>query len=350
MVGKSTSGRPAISCSCGLGAADVPQIASMEGRELKVLVTGGAGFIGSNLCRTMLMNESITEVRVLDDLSTGYRANLDGLNIHLVEGTFLDRDVLDSVVDGVDSIVHLGAIPSVPRSIADPVASHAANSTGTLYVMESARKYGTPHVVVASSSSVYGANPALPKGEDAWTRPLSPYGVSKHATEGYALAYHTSYGMNTLAFRFFNVYGPGQSAGHAYAAVIPRFIDAALKGLPLEVHGDGLQSRDFTFVRTVCDVITDAVIRKVGSSAPVNLAFGTNTTLLELIACLEEMLGSSCGRRHVSDRAGDVRQSQADGIRIRELFPSITPTGLRDGLQATMDWFREDANENEDEQ
>lgn len=307
---------------------------------MKVLITGGAGFIGSNLCRTMLRNEGIDEVRVLDDLSTGYRSNLDGLDVRFVEGTFLDRDTLHSVVDGVDSIVHLGAIPSVPRSVADPVSSHNANSTGTLYVMEAARACNTGQVIVASSSSVYGANPALPKNEHAWTRPLSPYGVSKHATEGYALAYQASYGMKTLAFRFFNVYGPGQSAGHAYAAVIPKFIEAALLGRPLQVHGDGLQSRDFTYVQTVCDVITDAALRQVSDSGPVNLAFGTNTKLLALIELLEELIGHPLTWDNVDPRAGDVRQSQADGIRIKELFPDVVPTELEEGLKATLDWYK----------
>lgn len=310
---------------------------------MKVLITGGAGFIGSNLSRTMLAHEAIREVRVLDDLSTGHRSNLDGLDVDFREGTFLDREALLASVDGVDSIVHLGAIPSVPRSIADPVASHNANSTGTLYVMEAARVCGVGQVIVASSSSVYGSNPALPKSENEWTRPLSPYGVSKHATEGYALAYQASYGMNTLAFRFFNVYGPGQTAGHAYAAVIPKFIDAILRGMPIEVHGDGRQSRDFTFIQTVCDVLADAVMRRVSDSAPVNLAFGTNTTLLELIARLEDLVGHPCERNHVASRAGDVRQSQADGIRVKEMFPSIEPTSLDDGLRATLDWSRKTA-------
>lgn len=307
---------------------------------MKVLITGGAGFIGSNLCRTMLGVEEIDEIRVLDDLSTGYLANLDGLDVGFHEGTFLDRELLHAVVDGVDSIVHLGAIPSVPRSVADPVSSHHANSTGTLYVMEAARACGTSQVIVASSSSVYGANPALPKNEEAWTRPLSPYGVSKHATEGYPLAYQASYGMKTLAFRFFNVYGPGQSAGHAYAAVIPKFVEAALRGLPLPVHGDGCQSRDFTYVQTVCDVIADAVLRQVSDPGPVNLAFGTNTTLLALIELLEDLVGHPLEREHVDTRAGDVRQSQADGIKIRELFPDVEPTELVEGLRRTFDWYK----------
>ena len=159
---------------------------------------------------------------------------------------------------GVDAVVHLGAVPSVPRSIADPVTSHAANATGTVAVLEAARAEGDTHVIVASSSSVYGANPALPKREDLATFPLSPYAASKLATEAYALGYQHSFGLPVLAFRFFNVFGPLQAAGHAYAAVVPQFVSAALDGRPLTVHGDGEQSRDFTYVGTVCDVIADA--------------------------------------------------------------------------------------------
>lgn len=304
---------------------------------MKVLITGGAGFIGRNLARTFI--DKNIDVRVLDDLSTGAASNLDGLDVEFREGSILDFDLLTESVRGVDSVVHLAAIPSVPRSIANPRASHEANATGTLNVLEAARETGMDHVIVASSSSVYGSNPKLPKNEQDWTRPLSPYGVSKHATEGYALAYQASYGLKTLAFRFFNVYGPYQSAGHAYAAVIPKFIEAALQGRPLEVHGDGRQSRDFTFVDTVCNVIVDAVQRKVSSPGPVNLAFRTNTTLLELIQLMEELLGHSVDVNHVDPRTGDVRASQADAELVKELFPDITPIDLRPGLQATLDWY-----------
>lgn len=169
---------------------------------------------------------------------------------------------------------------------------------------------------------------------------MSPYAVSKLATEGYALAYQYSYGLKTLAFRFYNVYGPGQAAGHAYAAVIPKFLDAALSGRPVEIHGDGTQSRDFTFVDTVCAVIQDALVRQVYSPDPVNLAFGTNTTLLELIELMEEELGHPVVRTFVEPRTGDVRASQADSSRIREMFPDVEPVSLERGLAATIKWFR----------
>lgn len=306
---------------------------------MKVLITGGAGFIGSNLCRILLESQPETEVRVLDDLSTGSLENLADLNVKFIEGSILDFETLVIAANGVDSIVHLGAIPSVPRSVANPRASHDANATGTLNVLEAAREVGVDHVVVASSSSVYGSNPKLPKNEDDFTRPMSPYAVSKLATEGYALAFQSSYGMKTLAFRFFNVYGPGQAAGHSYAAVVPKFMDAALAGRALEVHGDGTQSRDFTFVETVCEVICKAISKKISSTTPVNLAFNTNTTLLDLIDQLEELLEKKIERDFVSPRVGDVKASQADSSRVENLFPDVQPTELKDGLKATHTWF-----------
>lgn len=307
---------------------------------MKVLITGGAGFIGSNLSRMLVDSGTVEEVRVLDDLSTGSRKNLDGIDVRFTEGTILDFDTVLAAAEGVDSIVHLGAIPSVPRSVANPRASHDANTTGTLNILEAARASGVDHVVVASSSSVYGSNPKLPKNEDDYTRPMSPYAVSKLATEGYALAYQSSYGLKTLAFRFFNVYGPGQSAGHAYAAVIPKFIDAALAGRPLDVHGDGTQSRDFTFVDTVCEVIGRAIAGKVFSPSPINLAFSTNTTLLELIGDLEAAIGHELERNHTDPRIGDVRASQADSSRVLDMFPAVSPVPLTAGLDATLAWYR----------
>lgn len=307
---------------------------------MRVLITGGAGFIGSNLVRFINQSTPEWEVVSLDDLSTGSAANLDGLKVTAVEGSILDQPLLDSLTAGVDSIVHLAAIPSVPRSVAAPRPSHEANATGTLNVLEAARAGGVEQVIVASSSSVYGSNPVLPKTEFAWTRPMSPYGVSKLATEGYTLAYNFSYGMRNLAFRFFNVYGPGQAADHDYAAVIPKFLDAALSGTPLTIHGDGLQSRDFTYVDTVAAVITTAIAERTHSNDPVNLAYGTNTTLLELIEKLESTLGAKVERVHDGPRVGDVRASQSDGELIRTLFPGITPVELDAGLASTVEWFR----------
>ena len=310
---------------------------------MKVVVTGGAGFIGSNLCRALLDEPSVSEVVALDDLSTGSRDNLGSLEgvqgVRLVEGSILDPAVLDDVISGAASIVHLAARPSVPRSLTDPMASHRTNATGTMEVLEAARRHGGPHVVVASSSSVYGANPELPKREDMATMPVSPYAASKLAAESAALAYAHSFDLPVLAVRFFNVFGPAQSAGHAYAAVVPAFVDRALRCEPLVVHGDGRQTRDFTYVGSVVSVLVDALVRRVRHGGPVNLAFGTRISLLELIERLEEILGRPLERCHAEPRAGDVRDSQADQTRLRGLFPDIEPVSLETGLRATVGWF-----------
>ena len=208
-------------------------------------------------------------------------------------------------------------------------------------VLEAARTLDDPLVIVASSSSVYGANPTLPKREDLAVQPRSPYAVSKLATEQYALAWQHSYDMRTLAFRFFNVFGPRQAPGHAYAAVIPAFTHAALTGQPLTVHGDGTQSRDFTYVGTVTDVIADAIDRGVTCATPVNLAFGSRTDLLTVIERLGDMTGTQLERHHVETRPGDVPHSQADNTLLRSLFPDIEPVTLDDGLRANVAWMRE---------
>ncbi|WP_432050511.1 NAD-dependent epimerase/dehydratase family protein [Verrucosispora sp. NA02020] len=306
---------------------------------MRILVTGGAGFIGSNLARAALADPAVKEVTVLDDLSVGLPGNLDGLGVDLVEGSILDPVALDTAMAGRDAVVHLAALPSVPRSLRDPVASHHANATGTLMVLEAARRHHVGHVVVASSSSVYGTNPALPKAELTWTRPMSPYAASKLSAEAYALAYQASYGLSTLAFRFFNVFGPGQRHDHAYAAVIPRFVYAALHGEPVVVHGDGTQSRDFTYVGTVCQVILDALRRRVQHPHPVNLAFGARATLLEVVDELEGLLGLPIAREYAAPRAGDVPHSLADDARLRDLFPDVIPVDRLDGLRATVEWM-----------
>ena len=305
-------------------------------------MTGGAGFIGANLCRMLAGEDFVDQVVALDDFSTGSPGNLaDSPAVELVEGSILNAEDLDRVMAGTQAVVHLAARPSVPRSLADPMATHQVNATGTMLVLEAARRHGAPHVVVASSSSVYGANPALPKQEDMATMPVSPYAASKLATEAYALSYSRSFGLPVLVFRFFNVFGPLQSASHAYAAVVPAFVSSALARKALPVHGDGTQTRDFTYVGTVASVLTDAIRRQVVDPEPVNLAYGSRVSLMQLITVLEEITGQTLELQHLESREGDVPHSQADQTRLRRLFPDVQPTPLSEGLRATVGWFRE---------
>jgi len=305
---------------------------------MRLLITGGAGFIGSNLAKLALANG--VEVTVLDDLSTGYRENIDHLDVKFIEGSILDVDLVRDALADVDSVVHLAALGSVPRSIKDPMGTHAANATGTLTVLDEARQAGVGHFVVSSSSSVYGLTPAMPKGEREWVRPMSPYAVTKLATEQYVLCYQQSFDMDTLAFRFFNVYGPGQRAGHVYAAVIPIFIDALLDGRPMPIHGDGTQSRDFTYVGTVCRVLLDASTRRVSHPEPVNLAFSTNTSLNQLVETIGEVTGRTPAVSYGAPRAGDVKHSQADNRVLRSLFPEVEAVPLVQGISETVAWFQ----------
>lgn len=307
--------------------------------SLNIVVTGGAGFIGANLCRELLSRPGIDDVVALDDLSTGSAANLAGTDVELIEGSILDRQLLDATVSRADAVVHLAARPSVPRSLTDPLASHDVNATGTVRVLEACRSRGT-HVVAASSSSVYGSVPDLPKHEGLATRPLSPYAASKLATEAYVLAYGSAFDLPTLALRFFNVYGPLQPAGHAYAAVVPAFTDAMLRREPLRIFGDGHQTRDFTYVGTVARMLADAVLRRVTSTDPVNLAFGTRVSVLDLAHRLAAVLDAPLEVVHEPARRGDVRDSQAADHLLRELFPNVAPVPLDEGLAQTVHWFQ----------
>lgn len=306
---------------------------------MNILITGGAGFVGSALTKCLTQGPKKHTVRVIDDLSTGSLNNLRGLPVDLVEGSILSPTLVNEAASDMSVVVHLAALPSVPRSIKNPWASHDAITNGTINVLEAARNNGM-QVIYASSSSVYGANPTLPKVETMLPMPMSPYAAAKLAGETYTLAWQRTYGMDTLAFRFFNIYGPGQSPDSAYAAVVPAFLSRALRGAALEVHGDGSQTRDFTYVGTVCDVISDAIENRVFHPDPVNLAFGSRTSLNSLINLVEEMLGSALAVNYTARRPGDVPHSSADSTVLQSLFPEVIPVPLEEGLPQTIEWLR----------
>ena len=303
----------------------------------KIAVTGGAGFIGSNLVERLLSHGH--EVTVVDDLSTGLKGNLDLTKVTFHELSLTDRDGLANAITGVDAIVHLGARGSVPRSLKNPIATHDVNATGTLNVLEAARSNGA-HVIFSSSSSVYGRNGQLPKDESMWLSPLTPYAASKLAAEGYVQAYGAAYDVPVTLLRFFNVFGPKQRPDHEYAAVLPKWIWKAMNNEAIDVYGDGSQTRDFTYVRTVLDVVDDALNRGVRTEGAVNLAYGNRISLLETI----ELLRSHFPDLKVNfqgDRPGDVKNSQNDPVLLKKLFPSVVPTEFEVALNETVNWLKE---------
>ncbi|MCS5716624.1 NAD-dependent epimerase/dehydratase family protein [Herbiconiux sp. CPCC 205763] len=306
---------------------------------MRIVITGGAGFIGTNLSR-VLSRSGDNEIIVFDDFSGSDRARLSGLPVTVIEGTVLDRVALDEVVAGADAVVHLAAIASVQESVQNPLHVHEVNVTGTLNVLEAARHGGGVHVVLASSSSVYGGDPRLPTRESMLPRTESPYAVTKLAAESYALTWQRVYGLPVLAFRFFNVFGPLQHAASSYPAVVPAFLEAAVAGRTLLVHGTGEQSRDFTFVDSVCETIADAVLRRVSFDSPVDLGFGVRTSLLELITMIEGALGQTVDVEFTPARVGDVLHSQAEGALLAQLFPELRPVSLAEGLATTIAWMR----------
>lgn len=307
--------------------------------DRRVAVTGGAGFIGANLCRRLVNDPAVDSVVVIDDLSTGFERNLDGLPVELVVGDIRDPEALDEVFADATNVVHLAARGSVSRSIDDPTGTYSINATGTVEVAEAARRNDVGQVIFSSSSSVYGSNPAMPKHEQQDARPMSPYAVSKLAAEQWILSYGKVYGLKTLTFRFFNVFGPLQTAGHVYAAVIPQFIGAAVLGEPLVVHGDGLQSRDFTYVDTVTDVIAQAIVAETTHDGPVNLALGGRIDLNTLIGHIRDLVDQPLVVDHRDARPGDVRHSQADPTTLESLFPDTPVVDLVEGIRRTMDWY-----------
>jgi UDP-N-acetylglucosamine/UDP-N-acetyl-alpha-D-glucosaminouronate 4-epimerase len=304
------------------------------------LVTGGAGFIGSHLVDALLAAR--WRVRVLDDFSTGREANLDGsrASLELMRGDLCDAATLARAVAGVEVIFHQAAVPSVPRSVAEPVRTHAVNATGTLLLLEAARGAGVRRVVYAASSSAYGDTPQLPKVETMPANPRSPYALQKWTGETYCRLYSELYGLETVALRYFNVYGPRQNPASEYAAVVPRFVVACLEQRQPVVYGDGRQTRDFTYVGDAVRANLLAADADRAAGSMLNVAGGRRVSLLELLGAVAEITGTSLEPRHEPSRPGDVRDSLADLSRARSLLGYEPQVALREGLARTVDHFR----------
>lgn len=304
------------------------------------LVTGGAGFIGSNLADALLADGHA--VRVIDDLSTGTMENLSGARdrIAFFAGSILNRDNLAEAMAGADYCLHQAAVPSVPRSVADPWTSNRANVEGSLNVFLAARDAGVKRTVYASSSSVYGNAHPMPVREDMTPAPRSPYAVGKACTEQYAAVFSELYGMEIIGLRYFNVFGPRQRADSAYAAVVPIFMRAMLKGEAPPVHGDGQQARDFCYIDNVVRA-NIAVAQHAGLLSGVfNIACGESHSVCALADHLNDLLGTALGPQFTDARAGDIRQSWADISRAVNTFGYAPHVRVREGLEKTLDWFR----------
>jgi len=308
---------------------------------MKALVTGGAGFIGSHIASRLV--EDGHEVRVLDNFSTGARANLAALDgsFELLEGDMQSYERAHNAVKGCEVVFHQAALPSVPRSIQDPLTSTAANVTGTLNLLLASRDSGVRRVVFASSSSIYGADETLPKREDLPAMPISPYAVAKQAGESYCRSFWRVYGLETVALRYFNVFGPRQDPLSQYSAVIPKFITALLRGEGPVVYGDGEQSRDFTYIDNVVAANLSAASAKDASGKVINVANGERITLNQLLSELKDLTGNQDVKAEYREtRVGDVRHSLADIAMARELLGYKSKVDLREGLQRTIDWWK----------
>ena len=303
---------------------------------MKVLVPGGGGFIGSHLVERLLRDGH--DVRVLDSFATGRRENLAHLgDVDLVEGDVQSYERVHAATKGCDAVLHQAALPSVPRSVQDPLMTNVVNVTGTLNVLLAARDAGVGRVVYASSSSVYGATAALPKQEQMVPQPMSPYAVSKLAGEGYIRAFSTVFGLSTVALRYFNVFGPRQDPLSQYSAVIPRFIAAAQEGRRPVIYGDGEQSRDFTYVDNVVDANLAAMSSAEGSGDPFNVACGERITLNEVLTHIGDVVGHPVEADHQTPRPGDVRHSHADISAFQETFHFTPTVSFAQGLRLTFE-------------
>lgn len=305
---------------------------------MRALVTGGAGFIGSNLVRELLARGH--DVQVLDNFATGHRSNLEGLEVPIVEGDLRSYERVATAVAGVEVIFHQGALPSVPRSIQDPLTSSAVNVEGTLNVLLAARDADAQRVVFASSSSVYGNAPGMPRREDQALAPLAPYAVSKLAAEQYCVVANRVYGVETVALRYFNVFGERQDPLSGYAAVIPKFIRMMLDGVPPTIYGDGQVSRDFTHVENVIQANLAAAEAPAAVGRVMNVAVGASHTLNELVATLRDMLSFELDPEYAPARPGDVPESLADISLARGVLGYEPTIGFQEGLERTVEWIR----------
>lgn len=306
----------------------------------KYLVTGGAGFIGSNIAET-LVNRGET-VRILDDLSTGKKENLSSFAEHIdfVEGDIRDLETCRRAVDGVEHVIHQAALPSVPRSVEDPLLTNEINITGTLNMMLASRDAGAKSFVQASSSSVYGDDTAPQKREGHEGKPLSPYAISKLVNEKYAQVFHDLFGFRAISLRYFNVFGPRQDPFSHYAAVIPLFITKVLKGESPIIYGDGEQSRDFTFIENVVEGNILAALSRKGGGEALNIACGERMTVNALLAAVNEILGTDIKPIYVDPRPGDIKHSTANFDKARRILGFEPRVSFLDGLKKTIAWFK----------
>ncbi len=303
------------------------------------LVTGGAGFIGSHLTEELVRRGE--HVRVADSLITGHRKNLAHVpGVELLEGDLADRSFATRAVQGIDYVLHQAAIPSVPRSVKDPIESNRANIDATLNVLVAAKDAGVKRVVYAGSSSAYGNTLTLPKHEDMPTSPLSPYALQKLVGEQYMQMFTALYGLETVTIRYFNVFGPRQDPSSTYSGVISQFAKTLLEGKAPTIYGDGEQTRDFTYVANVVDGVLRAVTAPDASGQVINVATGTRISLNELFATMRDLIGAKVSVTYGPPRAGDVKDSLADITRARTLLGYEPKVSFQEGLRQTVDWYR----------
>jgi UDP-glucose 4-epimerase len=303
------------------------------------LVTGGAGFIGSHLAEELTRRGE--RVRVADSLITGKRRNLDHLpGVEFLEGDLADPEVAARAVDGMDYVLHQAAIPSVPRSVKDPVTSNRANVDASLNVLVAARDAGVKRLVYAGSSSAYGNTPTLPKHEEMPTNPLSPYALQKLVAEQYCQLFTRLYGLETVTIRYFNVFGPRQDPGSPYSGVISLFSTALLEGRQPVIYGDGEQTRDFTYVANVVDGVLRACTAAEASGEVINVATGGRISLNELLKTMNRIVGTNIEAIYMAPRDGDVRDSQADIAKAKRLLGYAPSVGFEEGLRRTLEWCR----------